>query len=147
MKDRLHIQRPRTVQSPPTRTLDTLPVTRTGSGVGVQIYLSIAWNVNKGLKTKLDNLDFVEHIIKYDIIILLECWINQHDCLDLTHSLNPLCAIRCLRRLQGFPPGSVCSNSRCCLHGQASAFKIFKGSSSPGLLWPASISFSLGCPS
>lgn len=36
----------------------------------------IVWNVNKGLKIKLDNLDFVEFIIKYDIIILLECWIN-----------------------------------------------------------------------
>lgn len=32
-------------------------------------------------------LDFVELIIKYEIIILLECWINQDDCFDL-HGYN-----------------------------------------------------------
>ena len=43
----------------------------------------ISWNVNKGLRQKLKDPEFVNIVNNYDIICLLECWVSENDQIEL----------------------------------------------------------------
>ena len=45
---------------------------------------TICWNINGGLKNKLETTEFVSYICGFDLIMLTECWIGNEFMHELT---------------------------------------------------------------